>query len=146
MEIASEAERNPHVGLGLGRTWSVYFHVRSVNTGACSGTLSPPGSASSRGKCQTPRHQNGTTTKKKDFLGFTFFFPRLPLVHPSTYTDPERRSPTLRMKFFTSWLSEIVCPAVMLAARRLMQTGGGRAERAEVGMQNQGREGESGGG
>lgn len=35
-----------------------------------------------------------------------------------------------------SWLSEIVCPGVVLAARRLMQTGGGRAERAEVGMQN----------
>lgn len=35
-----------------------------------------------------------------------------------------------------SWLSEIVCPAVMLAARRLMRTGGGRAGRADVGMQS----------
>lgn len=48
MEIASGAERNPHVGLGLARTWSGYFHGRSINTGDGSSSLNPPGSASSR--------------------------------------------------------------------------------------------------
>lgn len=48
MEIASGAERNPHVGLGLARTWSGCFHGRSINTGDGSSGLNPPGSASSR--------------------------------------------------------------------------------------------------
>lgn len=98
MEIASGAERNPHVGLGLARTWSGYFHGRSMNTGDGSPA------ASKRNKKKDGKIINGQ------------ILPSAAAANPSrTDAVREKRSRTLRMKFSTSWLWQIVCPAVMLS-------------------------------
>lgn len=68
MEMASEAERNPHEGPELGRTWSGYFHVRSINTGDGSSTASPPGSASSRESAKSRRIQDTKQALKRHIL------------------------------------------------------------------------------
>lgn len=115
MEIASGAERNPHVGLGLARTWSGYFHGRSINTGDGSSRLNPPGSASSRESAKSrcikkKQKQDGKIMRNGQIL------PSAAAANPSrTDAVREKRSRTVRMKFFTSWLWQIVCPAVMLS-------------------------------
>lgn len=114
MEAASGAGRNPRGGPGPGRTWSGDSRGRSTN----SGDHQPSRVRLFAGKRQIPPHQREAQKGRGGTMTNGRLLPSAAAASPPrtrTRADRGNRSSTPRGKFFTSWLRQIVCPAVMFS-------------------------------